>query len=200
MQVILDYDGQVTNGVVPHCPDHGEEDMSNLRFQLLALLLVMLALAACGGANQAPPQPEATIAPIVLTDDLSKIDLCQAIPQEVIAAALGRKLVSPPQHFEYYETSGSTGCQYDAGKSSSGDALFAYVALTPPEVYAQQSPYKNQAVSGIGDAAYFNNGADARQLWGKIGEKAALVVAIGDAPNEDGLKTIAQLVVAAIQK
>ena len=138
--------------------------MSNLRFHLRALLLVMLALAACGGANQAPSQPKATIAPIVLTDDLSKIDLCQAIPQAVIEAALGRKLVSPPQHFEYYDASGSTGCQYDAGKSSSGDALFAYVALTPPDVYDQQPLYKNQAVRGIGDAAYFNNGADARQL------------------------------------
>ena len=175
--------------------------MSSLRFHLLAALwLVMLVLTACGGANQAPSQPEAAIAPIVLSDDLSKIDLCKAIPQAVIEDALGRRQGSPPQHFEYYETSGSAGCQYDAGKSSRGDALFAYVALTPPEVFDRQPLYKNQAVSGIGDAAYFNNGADARQLWVKVGDKAALVVAIGDVPNEGGLKTIAQVVVSAIQK
>jgi hypothetical protein len=136
----------------------------------------------------------------VLGDDLSKIDLCKAIPQAVIEDALGRKLGSPPQHFEFYGASGSAGCQYDAGKSSSGDALFAYVALTPPEVFDRQPLYKNQAVSGIGDVAYFNNGADARQLWVKIGARAALVVAIGDVPNEGGLKAIAGLLANAIQK
>lgn len=174
--------------------------MLSLRFhRLAALWLAMLMLAACGGGNQAPSQPKAVIAPIILGDDLSKIDLCKAIPQAMIEDALGRKLGNPPQHFEYYETSGSTGCQYDAGKSSSGDALFAYVALTQPEVFDRQPLYRNQAVSGIGDAAYFNNGADARQLWVKIGAKAALVVAIGDVPNEGGLKTIASLLVNAVQ-
>jgi hypothetical protein len=174
--------------------------MSNLRFRLLAPMIVTFAVAACGGANQASLQPEATITPIVLAENLSKVDLCRAIPQLVIEAALDHKLVSTPQRFEYPEASGSTGCQYDAGETSSGDALFAYVALTSPEVYDQQPLYKNQAVNGIGAAAYFNNGADARQLWVKIGPKAALVVAIGDVPNEAGLKTIAERVVKAIQK
>jgi hypothetical protein len=173
--------------------------MSHLKSRLLGLSLVMLALAACGGANQAP-LPKVTVAPIPLTGDLSKVDLCQALPASVFEAALGHKLVSAPKRFEYYDTVGSTGCQYDAGKGSSGDALFAYVALTPPDVYSQQALYRNQAVNGIGDAAYFNNGADARQLWVKIGNKAALVVAIGDAPNESGLQTIAGLVVDALQK
>jgi len=174
--------------------------MLNLRLRLLAPMVVMLALAACGGVNQASSQPKVSVAPIVLVEDLSKVDLCRAIPQLVIEAALDHKLVSTPQRFEYPEASGSTGCQYDAGKSSRGDALFAYVALTPPEVYNQQPLYKNQAINGIGDATYFNNGADARQLWAKIGAKAALVVAIGDVPNEAGLKTIAGLVANAIQK
>ena len=109
----------------------------------------------------------------------------------MIETALGRKLAGAPQRFEYYDAAGSSGCQYDAGKTSRGDALFAYVALTPPEIYDRQPLYQNQAVSGIGDAAYFNNGADARQLWVKVGDKAALVVAIGDVPNEAGLKAIA---------
>ena len=74
------------------------------------------------------------------------------------------------------------------------------MALTPSEVYDRQPLYKNQAVSGIGDAAYFNSGADARQLWVKIGARAALVVAIGDVANEGGLKAIARLLVNVIQK
>jgi hypothetical protein len=173
--------------------------MLTLRFRLLGLSLIVVALAACGGTNPVS-QPKDVVAPIALADGLSKIDLCQAMPQSVIEAVLGRKLASAPQRFEYYDAAGSAGCQYDAGKDGRGNALFAYVALTPPAVYDQQPLYQNQQVSGVGDAAYFNNGADARQLWVKVGDKAALVVAIGDVPNEGGLKTIAQLVVAAIQK
>lgn len=42
------------------------------------------------------------------------------------------------------------------------------------------------------------NGSDARQLWVLLNGKAAVMVAIGDAPNEAGSKTIAQLLVNAV--
>lgn len=169
------------------------------RTATLVLFLLALTLAACGAAPQAAPQPIATMAPLALTGNLADINLCQAIPQAAIEAVLGRKLAAAPQRFEYYDAPGSSGCQYDAGKDSRGNALFAYVALTPPAAYGQQPLVKNQPVSGIGDAAYFNNGADARQLWVKVGDEAALVVAIGDLPNEAGLKTIAGLVAGALK-
>ncbi len=54
-------------------------------------------------------------------------------------------------------------------------------------------------MGGFGDSAYFNNGADARQLWVKIDNRVAFVVAFGDVPWEDGAKAIAKLVAAAIQ-
>lgn len=174
--------------------------MSGAKAHLIILLLIVLVLAACGAAAQPTPQSSASVAPIALNSDLKNVDVCKAIPRQIMEAALGSNLVSAPEPFAYYDAPGSSGCTYDAGKNKSGDARFAYVVLTPPEIYNQQPLYKNQAVSGIGDAAYFNNGADARQLWVKVGPKAALVVAIGDVPNEPALKSIAQQVVAAIQK
>ena len=62
-----------------------------------------------------------------------------------------------------------------------------------------QPLYLNVDVSGIGEEAYFNNGADTRQLWVKINDNVAFVVAFGDVANEDYEKAIAQLVVAAMR-
>ena len=112
---------------------------------------------------------------------------------------MGRKLISGPQHFEYYDTSGTSGCWYDGGKDAKGEAYYGYVVLTPIEVYASQPLYQNADVTGIGASAYFNNGADTRQLWVKVNEAVAFVVAFGDRASEEGEKAIARLVVAAIK-
>ena len=53
-------------------------------------------------------------------------------------------------------------------------------------------------VTGIGSEAYFNNGGDTRQLWVKIDNRVAFVVAFGDIANEDYEKAIARLLVTAI--
>jgi hypothetical protein len=163
----------------------------------LFTLIAALSLAACG-QTALPSEPKATVAPITISDDLTKIDLCQAIPKEDIEAVMGRKLVNAPR-FEYYDTPGTSGCWYDAGKDASGEAHFGYVVLTPVDVYNSQPLYKNVNVSGIGDEAYFNNGAAARELWVKIDNKVAFVVAFGDVPNEAGAKAIARILVAAIK-
>jgi hypothetical protein len=166
-----------------------------------SLTLLLLAILACGplGSTPGPSEPEVPVAPITLGGDLSAIDLCQAIPKEDIEAVMGRKLVSAPERFDYYETPGASGCQYVAGKDSDGEAHFGYVVLTPIEAYNQQPLYLDVEVSDIGQAAYFNNGADARQLWVKVNDQVAFVVAFGDVPNETGALAIAELVVAAIR-
>ncbi len=161
---------------------------------------LLLAVLACGfSGSTSASKPSEPITPITVGSDLTRIDVCQAVPQADIEAVMGRKLVSSPQHFEYYDTQGTSGCNYDAGKDSSGAAHFGYVVLTPIDVYNEQPLYQNVSVNGIGTEAYFNNGADARQLWVRIDDKAAFVVAFGDEPNEDGAKAIAQLLVAAIR-
>jgi hypothetical protein len=172
--------------------------MKRHTFLAILLALLMPVLAACGGDAQ-PAAVKAAVAPIALSADLSAIDLCKAIPPELFEAALGGKLVSAPERFEYYDTTGSSGCAFDAGKNAGGDARFGYAVLTRPEAYDQQPLYKEAKVSGIGEAAYFNNGADARQLWVKLGPEAALVVAIGDAPNEAALKQIAGAIIVAVK-
>lgn len=112
---------------------------------------------------------------------------------------MGRKLDKAPTSFDYYGTGDMSGCWYEAKKDSDGEAHFGYVVLTPLSEYDNQPLYLNADVSGIGYEAYFNNGADARQLWVKIKDKVAFVVAFGDVPNEDGAKAIAKLIVEAIQ-
>ncbi len=169
----------------------------SIHLMLPGILLALSALAC--GLSSTPSDPKAPIAPISIGNDLSQVNVCQAIPKEDIEAVMGRKLVSAPEHFEYYDTAGTSGCMYDSGKDSDGEAHFGYVVLTPIEVYNQQPLYLNVDVSGIGESAYFNNGADARQLWVKIDDKVAFVVAFGDVAREDGAKAIAKLLVAAIK-
>lgn len=164
---------------------------------MLFTLIAALGLAACG-QTATSSEPKAAVAPITIGDDLTKNDLCQAIPKEDIEAVMGRRLVSAPR-FEYFDMPGTSGCYYDAGKDASGAAHFGYVVLTPVDMYSSQPLYKKADVSGIGDEAYFNNGAAARELWVKIDNKVAFVVAFGDEPNEAGAQAIAKLVAAAIK-
>jgi hypothetical protein len=171
------------------------------RISPLLIFFFTLSVLACGLFGSAPTYSEPTkpIAPITIGSDLTSINLCDAIPQEDIEAVMGRKLSKTPEHFEYYETGGSSGCIYEAEKDADGGAHFGYVVLTPLSEYDNQPLYLNVDVVGIGDEAYFNNGADARQLWVKIKDKVAFVVAFGDVENEEGAKAIATLLVTAIQ-
>ncbi|MCS7060671.1 MAG: hypothetical protein RMN25_05845 [Anaerolineae bacterium] len=164
----------------------------------LAGVAAVFGLAACSSGRPASPPALPTLLPLMIPPVLSELHLCAAVPAATVEAVLGRKLVRAPDWFQYPDAPGSAGCQYDAGQDGAGNALFAYIALTTPNVYDQQPRYQDQPVSGIGDAAYFNNGPDARQLWVKL-DTVAVVVAIGDAPNEAGLKQLATLLVDAIR-
>jgi hypothetical protein len=165
------------------------------------VLPVLLALAAlaCGGSDDLA-RPLDPLDSLPVGDDLSQVDLCQAIPQATVEAVMGHKLASAPERFEFYDAPGSSGCAYDAGEDSGGNALFGYVALTSVETYDNQPLYQNTAVEGIGKEAYFNNGADARQLWVKVDDGLAFVVAFGDVPNESGALALAKLLIAAIRR
>ena len=178
--------------------------------QSIFIMLALLALLslACGAIKTpAPDQPTQSdvsfslvpIPPIAIGPNLTAIDLCQAIPQENIEAVMGQKLSQPPQVFSYDETPGESGCWYEAAKDADGEAHFGYVVLTPVEVYENQPLYLDTDVSGLGQEAYFNNGAAARELWVKLNEQVAFVVAFGDVPNEAGAKAIAQLLVSAMK-
>jgi len=170
---------------------------TNRLLKITLAFIAIIASLACGQTVKST-EPNLPVAPIVIGTDLTAIDVCQAIPQADIEAVMGRKLDSA-EKFTYYDTPGASGCEYTAKKDASGEAHFGYVVLTPVAEYANQPLYKNVEVSGIGDEAYFNNGADARQLWVKIDNKVAFLVAFGDIPKEAGAQAIAKLVVAAIK-
>jgi len=170
--------------------------MSKVIYAVVALMF--FSALACGSATSVS-EPEATVSPITLGGDLTTIDVCRAIPPEDMEAVMGRKLSSAPQHFEYYDAPGASGCWYEAGKGAYGEAFYGYVVLTPIEVYDSQPLYQDVEVTGIGESAYFNNGADTRQLWVKVNDAVAFVVAFGDRADEEGMTAIARLVAAAIK-
>ncbi|MEP7356701.1 MAG: hypothetical protein ABI847_05640 [Anaerolineales bacterium] len=182
-------------------------------FALLAVLavaaIIVLAALAFGAvvyvrgrspaATRTLPAPP-TLEPISLSQGVAQVDMCQLIPAATMEAVMGRKLASSPAHFDYYNTPGASGCWYDVGADALQTAHFGYVVLTPLSAYTGQ-PLKNEApVTGLGKSAYFNDGTNnARQLWVKIDNENALVVAFGDQPNEAGAKVVAELVLAAVR-
>lgn len=60
------------------------------------------------------------------------------------------------------------------------------VGLSPPPLPAELK-------------AAVSTGADARQLWVKVNDNLAFVVAIDDRPHEEGARTIASYLTAAIR-
>lgn len=175
--------------------------MDNRKLYILAgIVALVIAALACGpvGGGSAP-QITGTVSPMTIGPDLTQIDVCAAVPASIMEGAIGRKLTGAPTKFNFYDTPKVSGCMYDAGKDSSGQAYYGYVALAPVEDYDNQPLYQQKAVTGIGDEAYFNNGADTRQLWVRIKGKVAFVVAVGDVADESKEQAVAQLVAAAIK-
>jgi len=158
--------------------------------------IILLMLTACVMSRT---EPETPIPPITIGSDLTAIDVCTAIPVDDMEAVIGRSLIAPPKRFDYYETKDSSGCWYDTGKDSEKTAYFGYVVIGPLKLYDDQPLHLKKDVAGLGDEAYFNNGADARQLWVKLNGKCSFVVAIGDRENEEGALSIAKLLVSAIK-
>ena len=174
--------------------------MNKKTFLLLVLMIgIVISLSACA-VPDVSSEPTEPISPITIGDDLTSIDLCEAIPQDNIETVMKVKLVAAPKRYTYRYTEGTSGCYYDGPYNGlNKEKQFAYVVLTPLDAYDNQTLYQNVDVSGIGDQAYFNGGSDERQLWVKIDDKVAFVVTFDDVPNEAGAKAIAKLLVEAIQ-
>jgi hypothetical protein len=168
-------------------------------FLLMVIIGLTILLPACA-APEVSSEPTEPISPITIGDDLTSINLCDAIPQADIEAVMLVKLANPPSPYVYRYTEGTSGCYYEGSvDNTTPDKQFAYIVLTPLEVYDNQTLYQNEAVSGIGDQAYFNGSPNQRELWVKIDNKVAFVISFGDIPKEEGAKAIAKLLVEAIQ-
>jgi hypothetical protein len=170
--------------------------MNQKTFLLLMVTIgLIISLSACGPSAE----PTAPIAPITIGEDLTSIDVCQAIPQEDIETVMGVKLIQTPTRYTLRNADGTSGCFYKAQTDSDREQHFGYVILTPLDVYDNHQMKEVADVSDIGDAAHFTSGSDARQLWVKIDNKVAFVVAFGDVAREEGAKAIAKLMVEAIK-
>ena len=173
--------------------------MSRKTFILLVVVIgLIVSLSACAGSSVSS-EPKGPIAQITISADLTSIDLCKAISQADIEAVMRVKLAEPPTRYTLRNAVGTSGCYYEGPTDSDRERHFGYVILTPLEVYDNQALNQNVEVSGIGDEAYFNKGGDARQLWVKVDNKVAFVVAFGDVAKEEGAKAIARLLVEAIR-
>lgn len=122
---------------------------------------------------------------------LPGIDLCQAMSAAMIEKLLLSKPLKPGQTFNFDGTENSPGCQWDGGKLR-GETAFAYVAVVPIALMRKEPAVARKAVTALGKAAFFNNGADARALWVQIDDRYALLLARGDRPNESGLLEVAR--------
>src|SRR5712692_9114835 len=69
-------------------------ERSYLRHLPLAALTI-IAVLACRQTTTTRSEPKAVVVPITIGSDLTRIDLCPAIPREDIEAVMGRKLINP---------------------------------------------------------------------------------------------------------
>ncbi len=156
-------------------------------------------------ANSASPtQPAAgtpgkMITPKPGTFDLKSFDACGAVSISSVERVVGRSLSGKPEKFSFNNKSTDAGCTFDAGKDGDKNAYFAYVVAAPVDDYVANRSSKAEYIQGLGDEAYFVNGADARQLWVLIDGKAAVMVAIGDRPNDTGARELATELIKAIK-
>lgn len=121
------------------------------------------------------------------------IDICEAVPVEAWEMVIARPMVGDPAPFD--DPSLGEGCAFDFGKDDLA-AYFSYVSFASEKQFndALSSAVKAEPVTTIGDSAFLNYGADARQLWVRTGDKAVMV-AIGDSENLEGMLLVAPYLV-----
>jgi len=124
------------------------------------------------------------------------IDICEAVPAEAWEMVIARPQVGEPTPFE--DPSLGEGCAFDFG-SEAGAAYFSYVTFASEKQFtdALASAVQAEPVTTIGDSAFLNYGADARQLWVRAKDKAVMV-AIGDMENVEGMVLAAMYLIQAL--
>jgi hypothetical protein len=134
--------------------------------------------------------------PAIDTNGDGMIDICEAIPAEVWEMVMARPQVGEPSPFN--DPSLGDGCAFDFG-SDGGAAYFSYVTFASDRQFndALASAVRAEPVTTIGDSAFLNYGPDARQLWVRAGDKAVMV-AIGDQENVEGMMVVAPFLLLAL--
>jgi len=134
--------------------------------------------------------------PAIDTNGDGVIGICEAVPTEVWEMVMARPQVGEPTPFQ--DASLGDGCAFDFG-SDSGAAYFSYVTFASEDQFndALASAVNAEPVTTVGDSAFLNYGPDARQLWVRAGDKAVMV-AIGDQENVEGMMVVAPFLLLAL--
>lgn len=134
--------------------------------------------------------------PAIDTNGDGTIDICEAVPVEVWEMVMTRPMVGEPTPFE--DPSLGEGCAFDFGKDNTA-AYFSYVTFATEKQFndALASAVNAEPVTTVGDSAFLNYGPDARQLWVRAGDKAVMV-AIGDQENVEGMLVVAPFLLLAL--
>jgi len=153
-------------------------------------------------ANEALPAdpnsllPDLTgVMPAIDTNSDGTIDICEAVPTEVWEMVMARPQTGEPTPFD--DPSLGNGCAFDFGKDNTA-AYFSYVTFATEKQFndALASAVNAEPVTTVGDSAFLNYGPDARQLWVRAGDKAVMV-AIGDQENVEGMMVVAPFLLLA---
>jgi hypothetical protein len=116
--------------------------------------------------------------------------MCAMLPAEMFTSILEREVVGEPSAFddEYL----GQGCSYDLGADSEAE-YFMYFSVAPIDSYNDAKANGSNVIAQplAGADAFSVNGADAEQLWVKLNDSRALVVAIGDEPNTQAALALA---------
>jgi hypothetical protein len=155
------------------------------------------------GASQ-PEQPSSLLPdltgmiPAIDTNGDGVIGICEAVPTEVWEMVMARSMAGEPAPFQ--DPSLGDGCAFDFG-SDNGAAYFSYVTFASEEQFNEALAYavKAEPVTTLGDSAFLNYGPDARQLWVRAGDKAVMI-AIGDQENVEGMLVVAPFLLLALPK
>ncbi len=134
--------------------------------------------------------------PAIDTNGDGTIDICEAVPAEVWEMVIARPQVSEPTPFQ--DPALGDGCAFDFG-SEAGAAYFSYVTFASEKQFNDTlaSAVSAEPVTTLGDSAFLNYGPDARQLWVRAGDKAVMV-AIGDQENVEGMMVVAPFLLLAL--
>jgi len=133
---------------------------------------VVLLVSACDSDDhreQAPVPPPASAATKTQENqrDLSALDVCAILPDEVVATVLGNTITQPGRRQDYGQV--SQGCEYALGRAErgTGEGPFEYVFIyvSPPGSFGTletalatdqglDQKVSGEVVSGIGDLAF----------------------------------------------
>ena len=166
------------------------------KFHILFLLVGIFSVGqlACGASVQTQKVEPTLVDSLKLIDftEWNPTDVCEVLSTNDIAEVLGHNLKNDPELFDDPTYLGK-GCTYDAGQDGA-EAYFAYVSLAPSPLYEDnhRAGFNVRDVNDFGLEAFTANGADAEQLWIKLSDEVALVVAIGDKPDPSSARLLAK--------